>query len=278
MAAFTFVDLPLSKMLYSRENLFGFVLAAIGQMPGVFIGAFCAASLFALKWPRLPSVQNMQSRPAASQWLLTAVWLGLGAFALALPALAIKVADECFDVPLYAMVASSVVAAPLFYCTAAYLNKHLESREKDAFLHAALTGFILFAVSMVVIQAVKIPWGRARMRILDEAGDMAFSQFSYWFLPQGKAASDDYKSFPSGHAGAAALVIWLTLLPTFLPRLNTKCAKIALNAAVWAWILCVMLSRIIAGAHFATDTIAGCGITLLCFCLSRIAAKRILKA
>lgn len=58
-------------------------------------------------------------------------------------------------------------------------------------------------------------------------------------------------------------MVWITLLTLWLKGLKKYETLI-----VWftgAWIACVMLSRVIVGAHFASDVLMGATITLMLF-------------
>lgn len=74
-------------------------------------------------------------------------------------------------------------------------------------------------------------------------------------------AAEEFKSFPSGHTGNAAVLILLGLLPQLNGRLEKK--KPLLLGIGFGWTALVALSRIIMGAHYLTDTAIGFTITLL---------------
>jgi membrane-associated phospholipid phosphatase len=58
------------------------------------------------------------------------------------------------------------------------------------------------------------------------------------------------------------MVVWITLLPTFIKRLDTKKWRITLNLIAYAWLLIVALSRVYMGAHFPSDVLTGAAIAL----------------
>lgn len=72
-------------------------------------------------------------------------------------------------------------------------------------------------------------------------------------------------SFPSGHSANAAIMIWITLIPTFVASLKDKKKWFVGFAALWTII--VPISRVIVGAHFASDVTMGVTITLTIFTL-----------
>jgi lipid A 4'-phosphatase len=101
----------------------------------------------------------------------------------------------------------------------------------------ALFIFAALASTGVVADVVKVVFGRARPKLLFADGTYGF----FW-----GAMRPDYWSFPSGHASnAAALAVALTLL---WPR----GAVLYVTAA-----LLVAASRVIIGAHYLSDVVAG---------------------
>lgn len=76
--------------------------------------------------------------------------------------------------------------------------------------------------------------------------------------------SEEFKSFPSGHASVSCTVMMLT---AFLPLFGKKAAKWQLPAFIggFIWTLLVSLSRMIVGAHYLSDVSMGSIISLICF-------------
>ena len=89
------------------------------------------------------------------------------------------------------------------------------------------------------------------------------AEFTPWYLIQGFTTDNEFMSFPSGHSANSSTVIWLTLLPLWLKSLRPY--KTLLSIAAYLWLICVMISRVIMGAHFSTDVLVGASITLIMF-------------
>lgn len=112
----------------------------------------------------------------------------------------------------------------------------------------ALFGYVIF------IQGVKFFWGRIRFRELDAE----FSQFTPWYLPQGITGFD---SFPSGHAAMGWMLIALIILFT-----NKKAwLKYSAFALILLFAIILALSRVVIGAHFASDVLFGSFFIILIF-------------
>lgn len=123
----------------------------------------------------------------------------------------------------------------------------------------------------MVINVLKYFWGRPRFRSMDDP----LKQFTAWYLPQALAAGNEFMSFPSGHSANAAVVVWVVLLPGFVPALQGKERYLGLCAG--AWLVCVMYSRIIMGAHFLSDVTMGAALSVTLFfllCGWKYAAKK----
>jgi membrane-associated phospholipid phosphatase len=118
---------------------------------------------------------------------------------------------------------------------------------------------VVFVGGIVSVWVIKIPWGRWAYRDILEAGNTAL--FTPWYLPQG---NNGHHSFYSGHTALAFSVVPLIL---FLNK-ETSWRNILL-AVLLLWGVIVGISRIVIGAHFASDVLFGAGVTLLWFWIFR---------
>ena len=96
------------------------------------------------------------------------------------------------------------------------------------------------------IQVVKTFWGRVRFKELDAA----FSQFTPWYLPQG---INGYDSFPSGHAAMG----WMLLAILILFTNKKPWLKYSVFIIIFMYAIILTLSRVIIGAHYASDVLFG---------------------
>lgn len=80
------------------------------------------------------------------------------------------------------------------------------------------------------------------------------------FMEHG-VSKEEFKSFPSGHTANAAVLMTLTAFGALNPKLRDKTSLL-----LWvgfAFALVVAFSRIVAGAHFLSDTVVGLSITFI---------------
>lgn len=111
---------------------------------------------------------------------------------------------------------------------------------------------------MLLINIIKVPWGRARMRLIYSTGNDTY--FTNWWqagtalkkkLVADGVSSDEFRSFPSGHTACAACAMLMILVPTICRRLHDK-EKLFMAIGA-AWTAVVAFTRLRMGAHFLSD-------------------------
>jgi membrane-associated phospholipid phosphatase len=106
---------------------------------------------------------------------------------------------------------------------------------------------------LLFIQLVKIFWGRIRFRDLS-----SFIEYTPWFIPQGITGNS---SFPSGHTAMG----WM-LLPLLIPlrKIQWKSLiRVIGTLIIIGWGMFVGLSRVVIGAHYASDVLFSTGIAMV---------------
>jgi membrane-associated phospholipid phosphatase len=103
---------------------------------------------------------------------------------------------------------------------------------------------------------IKYVWGRVRFRELDAA----FSQFTPWYCPQGITGFD---SFPSGHAATGFILLAIIIL---LEKKKLWIKNLALVVII-LWGILLASSRVVIGAHYASDVLFGSFFIILTFLL-----------
>ena len=122
-----------------------------------------------------------------------------------------------------------------------------ETARKKLFYPAAYTLAAAILI-LVTVSALKVVWGRIRLRELVAAGSL--DGFAPWYRPNFFSGSH---SFPSGHTAHNTLTL---MLPMWLHGKGTK-YNTALYIACSAFILLMAISRLAAGAHYLSDILFG---------------------
>ncbi|MFX0032728.1 MAG: phosphatase PAP2 family protein [Candidatus Hodarchaeota archaeon] len=124
---------------------------------------------------------------------------------------------------------------------------------------ASVISFLAIINPLLLVQLLKVFWGRIRFRDLT-----SFIEFTRWFIPLGITGNF---SFPSGHTAMG----WMFL--PFLIMIKDKKIPISVRIIVFitvlGWGMFIGLSRVIVGAHYASDVLFSSGfaavITLLLY-------------
>lgn len=240
-----FADLQISHALYNQESVFGKIFEAVGEFPASFIASFCAMSVAVVQKQQKG---NIGFKCAGS--FILALLFGLMAGMLPM---------KYFGAPM----AAGVVLAIIIIAADLFMAKAVAKNSSEELYKAAVLGLELFLIVILVFNMIKLGWGRERYRHMAASGD--FTGFSMWLIPQGLASGNEFMSFPSGHSANAAIVMWITLIPSFVSLMKGK--ETLLKVVAGVWIGCVMLSRIIMGAHFVSDVTMGMTISLVTFYL-----------
>lgn len=115
--------------------------------------------------------------------------------------------------------------------------------------------FIIAILNVIIfVQITKIVWGRVRFRDLLPG----FENYTPWFIPRGPTGN---KSFPSGHSAMGFITIPLILI---INRLNIKkIYRCALSFFIIGWAFFVAISRVLIGAHYASDVLFSAEMSLI---------------
>lgn len=250
LAVGSFADYPISLALYHPDNPLAGLLAGFGEYPAA-LGLSAAGAM-------LLSARNREKRLTGVLQTIAgclSILFG-GTMAAVLP-------TGYLDIPVWLAALIGVgctgltVWGMLLLCRGA--DRGIVLRTAGAFL------LVIFA-DILVVNLIKIPWGRARMRLV--ASD-ARAYFMPWWQPGTElrdalvaagVAAEEFKSFPSGHSANSSCLMLLALLPLLRPQWERR--QTALFCAGFGWALVVAVSRIVMGAHYLSDTAVGLAVGL----------------
>ena len=247
MIAGSIWDLPISRALYpGHESSIGQFFAAFGEQPA-FLAISCAGVLLLLRCKSINPGWN--------------TLLAFSGGALILFGIVVNVHEAVNNVPqLPLWVALLVTVFMTLVCSALLAAVSREASSKTV-LRFILTVTFVAIVTALLINIIKIPWGRVRMRLIVQAGNESY--FTPWWqagcalrrqLLAGGVAKSELCSFPSEHTACAACAMLMILLPTLSKGRQKRTTLCFLLGCVWT--LAVALSRICMGAHFLTDVTA----------------------
>lgn len=269
LAVGSFADYPISLALYHPDNPFGKLLAGFGEYPAAL--GFSAAGAMLL------SAHNRQRRLAGMLQMIAGCWFILsgGAMAAALP-------TGYLDIPVWLAALIGVGCTGLTVWGVLLLCR---DADRGIVLRVAAVFLLVIFADILVVNLVKIPWGRARMRLV--ASD-ARAYFMPWWQPGTELrdtlvaagiAAEEFKSFPSGHSANSSSLMLLSLLPVLRPQWKHRQA--VLFCVGFGWALAVAVSRIVMGAHYLSDTAVGFAVgeaALVIICRLLFPVSRVTRA
>lgn len=255
LATGSLLDWQVSSLLYDSHNLFGRIGQAYGQWPAEVTAAAAGIML----------ARSYEHEPARSGFQTALMILGLCLLPAAIICDVWRASLVFGQVPLLRRIAISaaLICVPNIFILIATAKVQPQLLRR----YAGACMFVIAAQLIIVNLVLKPLWQRPRMRIIVAHEKLSFQP--WWqigckqaakFIAKGVSA-DGFKSFPSGHSANAACGLLLALLPAILPR-----AKKLQPVLFWGSVTCafaVMVSRIVAGAHFVSDVTMGFGITFV---------------
>ena len=232
-----FFDLEISRSLVNKNSSWAKFLQDYGMIPGIIVLLFGIYAYYSYL------VTNN-----SKMWLLKKVFFFIAANLLILYMLDVLITNftlsEQSGANYYFLISGVSVILNSIIIVILEIKKIKLSDTSINFskitIALGLWGYI------ICIQLVKTLWGRVRFRELDDL----FSNFTPWFLPQGLTG---YDSFPSGHAAMG----WIILPLMILMNNKNRWLKYSVFCLICCWAIAVALSRVIIGAHYASDVLFG---------------------
>lgn len=229
----SFYDLEINKSLYSNGSFFPTFFKITGEMPMIILIMISSLSLY-----------QSQKYNVFTKIILFLLFIIFPTGS----ALSILSYFEMKNIFIFILIV-------VFYLTIVlFLNTKIPSLYKQKLNKYFLFIIISIISTFILFNIMKEIWGRMRFIAMFENKD--FSPFTNWWIINGKAISDSFKSFPSGHTASAATTLVLLFLPNILKYKNLKYEKYYYIIPI-LWTFLVAISRIYDGAHFLTDVSMG---------------------
>ena len=241
---FAFTDLQISQAIFNANSGWAHLFEAYGQIPGALVAFGCGTILL-----RLYKIEKKLGSILGLIGLYLVTFLA-GAMGLM----------DAFGAQEHAPLNLPVIllVALVLLALVRVVLSHIPDEKLAKFKPAAKVGLtLMFVAGILTVWAFKIPWGRWTYRDIIVEGNL--SLFTPWYLPQG---NNGHNSFFSGHAA-----MFFSVFPIILFFKKGTTGRTVALALVFLWGFIGALSRVVIGAHFASDVLFGAGETLLWFLL-----------
>lgn len=256
----SFFDLQINQAIYDPQNVFGLTMAAVGEGLGYAAISLSGGVLFFLGLKRY------------ELWWQKTILIGVGLVAIVLALYfqsthvingnAFNIKDEWWALPFVG------IPIGLLICGAGFgFGYYLGKTSDNPNLLKMMIVFVgITLLSILIITLLKSIMQRTRFRYLEKIDD--YGKYGNWW-ERGEVfdATDkeQFKSFPSGHVGTAALgIVMLAFIPLFKTKwMEKKWLQPGLMLIGTIWVLVLAFSRMLVGAHFLCDVGFGFLITMI---------------
>lgn len=267
-----FFDLKINKALYGPNCMYAQFFANLGEMPSYFAPPVIGAIIFFQKTGKSRKV-DIAAKVVGAGITYIGYTVAIGVWFI----------DNMFKEDLqYKWLYAVFFGAIMTALTLAAFSKIPDNVMKKLFWFAVFL-LIVAALSNVIVQIMKVIWSRQRFRTMTP-GNPSYPEgltaiypgydydgFTPWYIPTAivdqpirteeyvnlfkNADSDAFKSFPSGHTAAASAGFGLVILPDLFPEFRKRRWMFWVFPALYAGL--VGISRIVAAAHYLSDTLFG---------------------
>ena len=257
----SFLDLQINKAIFSDRNGFGIAMAAFGTLP-------CYAGLAFLGGGIIGAVIKRKDLHPALR--VASIVAGITAYGVSIY-LGHKDIPSINGYYNSALKIPMIIASAVVFAGVAFFGYWVCSKNDNKKLWAVI--FIMLFVYIVglipVSYVIKLFIHRPRYRLLVVSGEVPFHNWWDSFksykdyitnppleINGFEITKEEFKSFPSGHSGSAAIMMMLLpYLSFFFKKMKGK--ELLMFYIGFAWTLLMMFSRMLVGAHYLTDTCMG---------------------
>lgn len=242
MLIFTFADLSVAMWIYNPDSMFGRFFQIVGTLPLNIVGIFSTIALVMTADHKM-NVSTIVSYVLGALLAFFFGFYGCLSFTNALPE-----GETLIMVATVAWVFVSIVLVGFV----------MKAGNSTGLRKAAIIGVVACSVAVFGPMLIKDVMSRPRFHTLDNPTE----QFSYWFQKMPHTDISSNSSFPSGHSSQSALSLCCLLLPMFVKRLDNKRYYQIAGLCSAVFTVCVMVSRMVLGAHYGTDVLVGAMLTI----------------
>lgn len=242
LSVITFFDLRISESLYNPKSNLALFFEAFGELPALIIALSSSSVLLATYEHPRPIKRIINTLGFGFLSLLLSIMLGLKM-------------SRYLNLPMY----SDIVLIFVSFIGSMVLVNSLTLNVNKELRTVAKICIITLSTALVSTTLLKIIWGRIPFHLLDHNQ----SNYTPWYFINGFTFDTERMSFPSSHVASAATIICLSLIPKISVSLNEHTKSFSSLALIWLFL--VMISRIILGKNYSTDTLIAAAITITIF-------------
>lgn len=258
----SFFDFQINQAIFNKTNVFGLIVSSFGMIPGYGCLSLLGGALFYI------TLRNNDFKKwlKAILFVFSAAMFGISIYFLGKDVFSVNGFE---NKKLYWL---GFVIMGVIMCGVFFLGTKLGKMNENPNMWIIIL-ILAAAIFMALVPGVtllKSIMHRPRYRVAIYEGYVGFHD---WWKPckeykdiiassNGVLTKEEFKSFPSGHAGASMVsLITLSTLPLF----NKKWMKyqVMLFYIAFGWALVVMFSRLLVGAHFLSDVSIGALLTVV---------------
>ena len=269
----SFFDFQINNALFHELDTFGLVVSVIGTAPGYGVMAFIGGGLLYLGLKReLPHIAVK-----ITVFVLAAISFGLSVY---------FTGTEFFGPNGFYYLGIQefwgyFIAFP-FDVGVALLGYYMTSKteyDKLWLVYFVLLGAIALSL-LAGVTLIKGIYHRPRFRTV--VHNSLGVDFYPWWIPckayqsyiDAGIIKEEFKSFPSGHAGTASVFMMSTI---FLPLISPKYKKASTIAFYCGlgWLVLVAFARMYVGAHFLSDVSIGALLGIIAFFAAKVIIENV---
>ena len=260
----SFFDLQINAALFNKTNVFGLIVSSFGMIPGYGCLSLLGGALFYITLKRT----DFQKWLKAILFVMSAAMFGISIYFLGKDVFSVN-GFENKKLYWLGFVIMGVIMCGVFYLGTLLGKKNENPKMWIIILVLAAAIFMALVPGVTLFKSIM---HRPRYRVAIYEG---YSSFHNWWEPckdykdvinayPSVLTKEEFKSFPSGHAGASMVgLISLSYLPLF--NKNWMKHQTLLFYIAFGWGLVVMFARMLVGAHFLSDVCVGALLTVVFF-------------
>ncbi len=226
----SFYDLQINKTLFYRENIFPIFFKIFGEVPMIILMMISSLNI----WKNKDKINK--------SFLILSIVLFF-----AFPIVSSVGIQSYFD---FHNIFISILIFSIYVIITFLINNKIKNKDTTLVIKYCIFIIISLFSVFLIFTLMKNIWGR--MRFYPMYLENNYESFTNWWIINGKPASENFRSFPSGHTSAAASTFVLIFIPHVFKIKNEGLIRFFTIFPV-IWTILVGISRILDGAHFLTD-------------------------